>query len=154
MGGLIARQYIYTNPGKVAGLVTLGTPHNGSPLAESFQWVGHFLNATEAIEDLKPKNVARFNKKYPVKNTPLTQNKHIQVIRGVPDAADCFGWAGELLIGYRILATAYDTQSDGLVPHDSAVISGTEHIADFPHYDHYDLVRQPDVAEKAANFLP
>ena len=154
MGGLVARQCIYKKPGTVAGLVTLGTPHKGSPLANSFQWVGHFLYAADAIEDLKPKNVERFNDTYPVKNTPLAYNKKIHVIRGVPDGTDCFGWAGELFIGYQILSTVYDIGNDGLVPFDSAVINGTEHIADFPHYDHYDLTRQPDVVKKAAEYLP
>ena len=154
MGGLVARQYIYNNPGTVTGLVTLGTPHQGSQLAESFQWIGLFLNAAEAIEDLQPKNVALFNKKYPAESTPLTYNKKIYTIRGVPDATDCFGWAGELLVGWQILSTVYDTGSDGLVPYDSAMINGAEHIADFPHYDHYDLVRQPDVVTTAAEYLP
>jgi len=154
MGGLVARQYIYKNPGTVTGLVTLGTPHQGSPLAESFQWVGHFLNAAEAIKDLKPENVALFNNRYPAGSTPLTYNKKIYTIRGIPDATDCFGWAGELLLGWQILSTVYDTGSDGLVPYDSAMINGAEHIADFPHYDHYDLVRQPDVVKTAAKYLP
>jgi len=154
MGGLVARQYIYKNPTTVSGLVTLGTPHQGSQLAESFQWVGLFLNSTEAIKDLKPKNVAIFNHKFPAENTPLTHNKKIYVIRGVPDATDCFGWAGELLLGWQILSTVYGTESDGLVPYDSAMISGAEHIADFPNYDHYDLVRQADVAKTAAKYLP
>lgn len=154
MGGLVARQYIYKNPGKVAGLVTLGTPHQGSPLAESFQWVGLFLNAAEAIKDLKPENVARFNVKYPAETTPMTYNKKIYVIRGVPEGTDCFGWAGELFLGWQILSTVYNTENDGLVPYNSAMIKGAEHIADFPHHDHYDLIRQPEVAEKAAEYLP
>ena len=154
MGGLVARQYTYNNPDKVTGLVTLGTPHHGSPLAESFQWIGLFLNAAEAIKDLRPKNIALFNNKYPAGSTPLTSNKKIYTIRGVPDATDCFGWAGELLLGWQILSTVYDTKSDGLVPYDSAIINGAEHIADFPHYDHYDLVRQPDVVKTAAEYLP
>ena len=61
---------------------------------------------------------------------------------------------GELLLGWQILSEVYGTKSDGLVPHDSAVIDGADHIADFPNYDHYDLVLQPDVAEKAAEYLP
>lgn len=154
MGGLVARKYIYDNPGKVAGLVTLGTPHHGSPLAESFQWVGHFLNATQAIEDLKPDRMARFNQHYPVQGMPLAVNSTIQTIRGVPEGTDCFGWAGELLLGWRILSSSYHTRSDGLVPHESALIRGAGHIGDFPGYDHYDLVKQPGVAIKAARFLP
>jgi pimeloyl-ACP methyl ester carboxylesterase len=154
MGGLVARQYIYKNPGTVASLVTLGTPHHGSPLADSFQWTGFFLNATDAVEDLKPRNVARFNEEYPAEGTPLAFNNKMYMIRGVPDGTDCFGWAGELLLGWQILSIVHDTGSDGLVPYHSAVINGAEHIADFPHYDHYDLVRQPDVVKTAAEYLP
>ena len=62
MGGLVSRYYIQENPGKVAALVTLGTPHHGSPLADSFQWVGLFIGADEAIADLQPERMARFNK--------------------------------------------------------------------------------------------
>lgn len=49
MGGLTSRKYIYDNPGRVAALVTLGTPHHGSPLADSFKWVGLFIGARKAI---------------------------------------------------------------------------------------------------------
>lgn len=154
MGGLIARQYSYDNPGTVAGLVTLGTPHHGSPLANSFQWAGFFLGAMQAIEDLKPENVDHFNAKYPAEGTPLALSDTFHTIRGTPDGSDCYGWMGELFIGWQILYRLYGTPNDGLVPYDSARIKGSSHIADFAHYDHYDLVRQPDVAELAAQYLP
>ena len=83
MGGLVARQYTYNNPDKVTGLVTLGTPHHGSPLAESFQWIGLFLNAAEAIKDLRPKNIDLFNNKYPAGSTPLTYTKKICLFRRI-----------------------------------------------------------------------
>lgn len=154
MGGLVSRQYSYTHPDKVAALVTLGTPHHGSPLANSFQWVGFFLSATAAIEDLKPENIVHFNEQYPIANTPLTSSKTIHTIRGIPEWSDCYGWMGELFFGWQILSNIYNTQNDGLVPEDSAIIEGAKHIADFPGYDHFDLVREPSVAKTAAKYLP
>ena len=153
-GGLVSRQYSYSNPGRVAGLVTLGTPHRGSPLANSFQWVGFFLTATDAIEDLKPENMVRFNQKYPVASTPLANSDTIHTIRGIPDGTECYGWMGELFFGWHILFRMYNTENDGLVPSDSAIIKGAKHIADFSHYDHYDVVREPEVAKAAAEYLP
>jgi len=154
MGGLVARQYIYEHPGTVAGLVTLGTPHHGSPLAESFQWVGCFLSATRAIEDLKPKSALLFNRRYPPEASPLAVNRRIHTIRGIPDGSESYGWVGELFLGWQILSNGYGTLSDGLVPSESAVIEGAEHIADFPGYDHYDLVKEPEIVRAAAEFLP
>ncbi|GAB4334325.1 MAG: hypothetical protein Kow0089_03470 [Desulfobulbaceae bacterium] len=153
MGGLVARRYIAEHPGEVADLVTLGTPHHGSPLAESFQWMGFFLSATEAIEDLKPENMERFNTAYPVAKAPLAEGGRIYTIRGVPEGSDCFGWSGELLFGWQVLAKAYDTGNDGLVPEDSALIEGAIHIGDFPGFDHYHLVQRAEVVKKAAEYL-
>lgn len=154
MGGLVSRYYSYSYPSHVAALVTLGTPHHGSPLADSFKWVGLFIGAEKAIEDLKPDNVKRFNRNFPIEGTPLTTGGPVHLIRGDCDGLDCFGWAGELMLGYRILSILHETDNDGLVPEKSAVIEGAQHISDFPDYDHLDLVREPAVAVKAAEYLP
>ncbi len=154
MGGLVSRQYSYTYPDHVAALVTLGTPHHGSPLADSFKWVGYFVGAEAAIEDLKTENLKGFNQQFPIKNTPLTTGGPVRLIRGDCDGLDCFGWAGELALGYRILSIVHETDNDGLVPSKSAVIEGAELIGDFPDYDHFDLVKEPAVVQKAARYLP
>jgi len=154
MGGLVSRHYSYSHPSHVAALVTLGTPHHGSPLADSFQWIGLFIGAEEAIEDLKPENVERFNRNFPIEDTPLTAGGPVYLIRGDCDGLDCFGWAGELMLGYRLLSILHETDSDGLVPKKSAVIDGAKHGFDFWDYDHFDLVREPTVAVKAAEYLP
>ena len=154
MGGLVSRHYSYNHPSHIAALVTLGTPHHGSPLADSFKWVGLFIGAEEAIEDLKPIKVEQFNRSFPIEDTPLTTGGPVHLIRGDCDGLDCFGWAGELMLGYRILSILYETDNDGLVPEKSAVSVGAKHIYDFPDYDHFDLVREPAVAVKAAEYLP
>lgn len=154
MGGLVARQYIAENPGTVAALVTLGTPHHGSPLAESLHWISRFLGAGTPVENLKPAFLDQFNRKYPPDAAPLAGEGRIFTIRGRPKCSDCFGWAGELFAGCQILARAHHTVSDGLVPDESAIIDGADHIADFPRFDHLDLVRKPEVARKAAEHLP
>ena len=154
MGGLVSRYYIQKNPGKVAALVTLGTPHHGSPLADSFQWVGLFIGADEAIADLQPERMARFNKAYPAAEAPLAQGGAMHTVRGDCPGGDCLGWGGELALGWQFLKRVYEVDNDGLVPYDSAVLDGAGHIGDFPEYDHYELVLQPDVALKAAEYLP
>lgn len=153
MGGLVARRYIYQNPAVVQGLVTLGTPHHGSPLADSFKWAGFFIGATDAINNLRPTFMKEFNIKFPIQNSPLADNGKIYTIRGDCDGEDCFGWGGELLFGWLFITQTTNKDNDGLVPFDSAIIEGAPHISDFPDFDHFDLVREPSVAEKASEYL-
>ncbi len=153
MGGLVARRYIYKYPDVVKGLVTLGTPHHGSPLADSFKWVGFFIGATDAIDNLRPSFLKEFNEKFPIKSSPLAENGKIYTIRGDCDGKDCFGWGGELLLGWTFITQTTNKDNDGLVPFDSAIIEGAIHIWDFPDFDHFDLVQEPSVAEKASEYL-
>jgi len=154
MGGLVSRHFVYQNPGLVVSLVALGTPHHGSPLAESFQWTGLFVGAEAAMADLKPQAVKSFNQSHPVEGMPLVEGGGMYTVRGHCPGGDCWGWAGELQLGWAVLKVAYDTDSDGLVPMDSAVIQGCQLVADYPDYDHYDLVCEPRVARDAAAFCP
>ncbi len=154
MGGLVTRYYIYKNPGRVAGLVTLGTPHHGSPLADSFSWTGKFIGAGAAIDNLRPDFVEAFNRLYPATGAPLHKNGRIYTIRGRCPKGACFGWGGELHLGWNIMRTVNHTDSDGLVPTASAVIEGTDHLGDFDDFDHYELVQEPEVALTAARPLP
>lgn len=154
MGGLVTRRYIYLRPGTVAGLVTLGTPHHGSPLADSFGWAGFFLGAANAVSDLRPEFISQFNQAYPVPGSPMHNNGKVYTIRGGCPDGDCHGWGGELSFGWDILKYYFHTDSDGLVPEASALADGAEHIADFPDFDHYELVFEPAVALKAAEKLP
>jgi len=153
MGGLVARRYIYKYPNVVKGLVTLGTPHHGSPLADNFEWAGFFLGATDAINNLRPSFVQSFNDRFPIKTSPLADNGKIYTIRGDCDGYDCFGWAGELLFGWALIKLSTGSDSDGLVPFDSAVIEYANHIGDFPEFSHIDLVEEPSVVEKASEYL-
>jgi pimeloyl-ACP methyl ester carboxylesterase len=154
MGGLVCRRYIYLKPNTVAGLVTLGTPHHGSPLADDLDWAGFFIGAEKAVENLKPSWVENFNKKYPVPGSLYNGGK-IFTIRG---DADGFIWEwgvlGEIYAGWNTLTLIHWTDSDGAVPKDSPLITGATHIADFWDYDHYELVREAAVATKAAQYLP
>jgi triacylglycerol lipase len=135
------------------GLVTLGTPHHGSPLADSFKWTGFFIGATDAIDNLRPSYLKEFNQKFPIESSPLAENGKIYTIRGDCDGNDCFGWGGELLFGWTFITQTTNKDNDGLVPFDSAVIQGATHIWDFPDFDHLDLVQEPSVAEKASEYL-
>ena len=78
----------------------------------------------------------------------------MHTVRGDCPGGDCLGWGGELALGWQFLKRVYEVDNDGLVPYDSAVLDGAGHIGDFPEYDHYELVLQPDVALKAAEYLP
>jgi triacylglycerol lipase len=154
MGGLVARRYIADHPNVVTGLVTLGTPHRGSPLATEFKWLGFFMGARAAIEDLKPERCARFNEQYPAATAPLAEGGGIFTIRGDADGTDAFGAAGELALGWSLLRSVQHVDSDGLVPEANALLPGATHLADFPDLDHYDLVRDAAVARCAAAALP
>jgi triacylglycerol lipase len=154
MGGLVARHYVDAHPGTVTGLVTLGTPHLGSPLATDFRWAGLFMGATDAIADLAPDRCATFNREHPVAKAPLANGGRIFTIQGDADGTDSFGAYGELALGWAILSERHGTDSDGLVPTGNAHIEGGVPLAEFPDLDHFRLVRDPAVARKAASALP
>ncbi len=153
MGGLVSRRYIYKQPDVVKGVVTLGTPHHGSPIVDSFKWAGFFIGATEALNNLQPSFLKKFNERFPVKSSPLAENGKIYTIRGDCDGDDCFGWGGELLFGWSFLHQTVNKDSDGAVPFDSAIIKDAVHIGDFADYDHFELVKEPAVAQKASEYL-
>jgi triacylglycerol lipase len=154
MGGLVARRYLADHPGVVTGLVTLGTPHGGSPLAKDARWLGFFAHATDAIADLRPERCAAFNARYPAAEAPLAEGGRIYTIRGHADGPDSFGSIGELALGWTLLRTVHGMDNDGLVPSASALLEGAIPLADFPHLDHHCLVRDPEVARRAAEVLP
>jgi pimeloyl-ACP methyl ester carboxylesterase len=154
MGGLVARHYIATHAYRVAGLVTLGTPHLGSQLANNFEWAGFFVGATNAISDLRTSFVQNtFNVAYPISAARLYSGGTITTIEGDADGWDCWGWGGELQMGWDWLITFYWRDSDGLVPNGYARISGTVAGPKFWDYDHMELVTQTSVATSAASYL-
>ncbi len=163
MGGLVTRYYAWQYPYTVAGLVTLGTPHHGSSLANTadFLFLDWFLGAQQAMEHLKPYWVKNtFNKTLaPIMTTPLADGQKLWTIVGDADGWDCWGWGGELFAGWPILGTL-EGDNDGLVSHQSAMLSGIDNhngdantLAFFWSYDHYDVVRESSVATKAASVL-
>jgi pimeloyl-ACP methyl ester carboxylesterase len=154
MGGLVARHYIAQHPGNVAGLVTLGTPHHGDQLADSFGWIGFFIGAGDAVDNLSPDYTAEFNRQFPIPDARVPDNCKIYTIRGDSDGYDSFGWGGELFFGWPVMRLFYWTDSDGIVSEESSIIDGAMHIGDFSGDDHYDLVRDPAVVIKAAEYLP
>ncbi|MGE5417221.1 MAG: lipase family alpha/beta hydrolase [Acidobacteriota bacterium] len=155
MGGLVARYYIYQHPNTVAGLVTLGTPHHGSPLSRDYDWISAFIGACHAMDNLRPEWCESFNAQYPISGSPMYNSGKIYTIRGDSDGMLWEqGSMGELYLGWWHMTTLYWTDSDGLVPRNSALITGATHIGDFWDYDHLALVTKPSVAEKAAQYLP
>jgi len=154
MGGLVARRYVYENPGTVAGLVTLGTPHHGSPLADALAWGGFVIHATDAVRNLQTDTLRTFNLDYPAGGLPLAVNKTMHTIRGGRDDQELLGPDLEIqLAGWTLTFLGFKA-NDGLVPDDSARIEGAENIIDFPEFNHNDLVRRPEVVRAAATVLP
>ncbi|HEY8415660.1 MAG TPA: alpha/beta fold hydrolase [Thermaerobacter sp.] len=149
MGGIVARRYMAVYPEEVAALVTLGTPHHGSPLAEDYRWLGILLRAQGALANLTPSWLARFNQAH-----PPGRHGPVYTVRGCGRLGLNWGVLGELLAGGVHLRWRYGTRSDGLVPEASAVIEGAVHIADLHGCDHLDLVRRPEVADLCARYLP
>ncbi|MDA8353747.1 MAG: alpha/beta fold hydrolase [Firmicutes bacterium] len=122
-GGLVARKYIYDHPHTVAGLVTLGTPHHGSPLAKDFAFFAKYVVGGEkAQSNLKPIGVEKFNRRYPVEGASLFHGGNVYTIRGDADGYDTWGVSGENFAGWHVLFAKYQTDSDGLVPTESAYI--------------------------------
>lgn len=153
MGGLVSRKYIYNNPYTVAGLVTLGTPHHGSDLAYVGDFLDFFIGADDAVDNLKPSWCnGYFNPNFPAPG-PMADNGKLYTIAGDADGWDCWGWGGELLVGWDSLFFIYWTDSDGAVPRGSEQISGGIHIKTFWSYDHLELVTKSAVADKALQYL-
>ncbi|MFZ5643931.1 MAG: esterase/lipase family protein [Bacillota bacterium] len=155
MGGLVSRFYSYNHPGAVAGLVTLGTPHHGSPLASTYSWLGRIaLGAKNAFENLTPRWVEEFNRKYPVEGCQMYDNGKVYTIRGSAGGRPWeWGWGGELFLGWHHLKWLCGTDSDGLVPYKSALIDGARHLADLPGCHHLELVRDPRIVEICSGVL-
>jgi len=153
MGGLTSRRFLCDNPGTVTALVTLGTPHKGSPLADSFEWAGLFVGAKDAISDLSPKRCAEFNITCPISGSLLVSGGRIYTIDGGMSRTGGFGALGELPAGWQVLKKVYGVNNDGMVPDGYARIEGAVHIKTFEDCDHYELVRRAGVAALACQYL-
>lgn len=154
MGGLVARRLVYMRPGEVADLVTLGTPHQGTPLAKEYEWLGMFVNGQEGIKDVTPEAVARFNRRFPVEKSPFFQDGKLYTIAGDADGWGDRGWKGELAVGWTLLTLKYHTDSDGVVEEGKATLPGAYHVKTFWHLNHLELIQSPLVAEFVSKLLP
>ncbi|OHD69184.1 MAG: hypothetical protein A2W19_06245 [Spirochaetes bacterium RBG_16_49_21] len=157
MGGLVARQYAYEHPGKVADIVCLGTPNHGSQLADVLGWTAFFTRSRNAMHDLSPGFVdGTFNNNYPVRGIKFAGSGRLYTIRGNFSGCNSCGSGPiicELVSGYWVLKNIYNYENDGMVPDYSVLITGGVPIADYAHYDHLDLIRKKEVAAKAMSVL-
>lgn len=152
MGGLVSRSYICRQPDTVAGLVTLGTPHHGSPLANAYSWLGRLAPPLRmALDNLTPEWAALFNRECPVSVSRLYEGGKIYTVRGFAEGHHWGG--GGVFFGWRHLKWFYGTSSDGLVPDRSSVLEGAIHLADLPGQHHLDLVRNPEIVELCSKVL-
>lgn len=155
MGGLVARLYIYNNPHTVKNLVTLGTPHHGSPLANYYKWLGFMIGARKAFANLTPEWLQDFNQRFPVKGAPLCKGGKIYTVRGFAKGKIKRNWGiiGETYIAWLTLKFLKPTMNDGLVPAESAVIEGAEHLVDFWDNDHSRLAIRSSIAKQVSFML-
>jgi pimeloyl-ACP methyl ester carboxylesterase len=152
MGGLVSRCYIHHRPDTVAGLVTLGTPHHGSPLAAAYRWLGWLSPPVgRALDNLTPQWAAMFNAQYPIAGCRLYGQGKIYTVRGLASGRDWGG--GGVFFGWRHLKWLCRTSSDGLVPHHSSIIDGAAHLADLPGHHHLKLVKDPGIVDICCRVL-
>ncbi len=159
-GGLVSRQFACQNPGKVAGIVCLGTPNQGSPLAEYTEWLSYLLasyeGCTEASSNLAPSWVKLyFNKTFPVSAISFAGGGKFYTISGRSWGVGSCGVEiyCELYMGWSQMALKGYTNNDGAVPAASVQITGGTHLASYSNYDHLRLVQKADVAAKAISVL-
>ncbi|WP_206425326.1 alpha/beta fold hydrolase [Staphylospora marina] len=153
MGGLTARELAWIRPGEIEGLVTLGTPHQGTPLAEEFEWIGMFAGDSGALADIRPASAKRFNRKFPAEKTPLAPGGRIYTISGDADHWGDRGWHGEVAAGWTLLRLKYGKDSDGIVMEGDATLPGAVHVRRFDDLDHLELIQDSRVAETIAELL-
>jgi triacylglycerol lipase len=140
MGGLDARQALKAHDDlalRVTTLVTIGTPHKGSAVADALVGSGNALLAallsmfpaklkqeTGAFESLTTKACERFNATTP-------DRKNVRYINVAGDASR----SGNELPFFKLAARIggfSDVTNDGVVTRDSALRDGNEHLDDWP----------------------
>ncbi len=154
MGGLVARELAYLRPGQVANIVTLATPHHGTQLANEYKWLGMFVHGEEALKDITPQAVVRFNRKFPVEESPFYKDGKLYTIAGDADGWGDRGWNGELAAGWTLFALKYQKDSDGVVAEGEATLSGAKHVKTFSELNHLQLIKSPAVADLVSRLLP
>jgi triacylglycerol lipase len=140
MGGLDMRHALARVPGakeRVATLVTIGTPHAGSTVADAvqsgtgpiFNAVPHFVREalTAGLHDLTTARVAAFNK-----NTD-----HVAGPRYIAVAGNAALGGNELVLFQvaAVIGQQGNEINDGVVTKASALPAGYEHLDDWP-FDH------------------
>ncbi|MGA8941927.1 MAG: hypothetical protein WB502_04325 [Thermoactinomyces sp.] len=154
MGGLVARKLVYLRPGEVAGIVTLATPHQGTQLANEYDWLGMFVHGEAALRDMTPQAVSQFNRRYPVETSPFYKDGKLYTIAGDADGWGDRGWKGELAAGWILIALKYHRDSDGVVEEGKATLPGAKHVKTFTELNHLELIQSPVVADLISRLLP
>ncbi|MBD3328978.1 hypothetical protein GF357_00585 [Candidatus Dojkabacteria bacterium] len=162
MGGLVARAYI-ANEGETALLVTLGTPHLGSPLAKMANIIC-FMNYPGS-QDLRPDG--NFIQKL-LTNEYDIQNREKYVVYGgqmkgkfkIVKFKIKWIWAEDYYnivdkVGYDAFIFFGSPANDGLVPITSAFFEGYDILERKPlleWVDHKNL-RNPDIATEVMDYI-
>lgn len=165
MGGLVARKMVATEGDEmIRGLITLGTPHNGTPIANIAEWIGNeiaeycssltnsvklicladrfnsgILPNSPGLLDLRKENVEEnFN--------PSDVNKDkIFTLGGDLDSSDEIASYNSKTsvaiyrLGYGLMAIS-KSANDGMVPLLSAIPDWTDYQAVLEGHDHSEMV--------------
>lgn len=153
MGGLVARELAYYLPHEIVDIVTLGTPHHGTPLAQEFEWVTRIVGGRQGVRDLTPEAVQQFNQQYPVATSPFYEDGSLYTISGKANHWGDRGWIGEIAVGWTLLSMKYGKDNDGVVLEGEATLPDANHIATFANCNHFDLIKKPEVAKLVAKYL-
>lgn len=148
MGGLVLRRYVAEAPADVAAAVTLGTPHGGAPMAQTFRWLGRGLRSGGAFDNLTPGYVRSF-----VQSHPWPASVPLYTVRAIARRGWIWGVSGELWLGYHYHRWR-GMDSDGLVPVDSALCQEGVHLADLEDGHHLQLTSDPAIVDVCASVLP
>lgn len=164
MGGLVARSYI-SKYGDFHRLVTLGTPHLGSGLADLayiFDWANvtgvtdlapgsHFLNALNSNSHEQSQR-----SKYTLLNGKVGTYWVCDWHLGDTCMAGHYEWHGDYPSNIKLGHAALSQPNDGMVPQSSARFYGdndVHHVDSFEWIDHISLNKNSRVCKWVTDFI-
>jgi len=150
MGGLIGRGILNSLPERVTAVVTLGSPHEGTPLAQAaIHDCGLFPPGTEKItcEFIRGLSAYPFARTAGVSDlrdpsSYLDRSNGSRVysvggqVSGWPDIHDL-----QLKLLWLLMAPIFGENSDAVVPTTSSIPTWTNAVGNYPGYDHFELSR-------------
>ena len=163
MGGLVARDYINRSAGNFYRLVTLGTPHLGSGLA-NLAYIFDWANVT-GVTDLAPgsdflkyinSDDNEWRSKYWLLNGKVGKYWVCDWHLGDTCMTGHHEWHGDYPINIKLGHVALSNPNDGMVPQSSARFYGdndVHHVDSFEWIDHISLNKDSRVCKWVSDFI-